>query len=967
MYVLWRQGVAGARQLMVASVLALSGAACMAGEPGASMLAPPAVRENHPQGQLDVRLLDQHPEVQSGVFKNGTQWYVLPHTSPADALTIRAHLHVGTLSEPDDQLGAAQLVARLVQRRLADAPADTPIGAARDRLRIDPDRDFHVDVAFSATTFTLVLPNVDASRAIEAGALLANLLDDHLPMTRESIDLERRLAAEQRRAEAGVIQRLNTVLWPRLVPGSKLVTRLPEKVDVGDLWTLDAEQLRAFYKQWYAPAVVSVIAIGDLSADELAKGIEPFGLRAARAASKLPDAELTLRDEPQALVVHDAELSFDVVELVSIQPSLGGVRDTESARAKLIEKLGMLALNRRLTDRITSGAMTGQVAMAIAYEAVPMRASLVIARGEIGSWKRLVSELAVEVQRCVTLGFTDAELSIAAEQLLADTERAASAEGALPHAPLIERISDAIVEGSTIRSARQDAEFARAVLASGVPASEVSAALRARLAPDRNACVILAPDAPGDVNTPTEPVVLDAYRAALTCQVAQIAEKPVATRMLDELPKSGSVRELSMQSGGVSTALLSSGVVIHHRRMDAHDGRVTVSVSLVGGLADESASTRGLTQAFGVLFRNPASASRSSRDMRALLAGKDVRFTGMITEPRVTLTISAARAELEAGMQLLHLLLKEPVVETQLVSNWRDLVAQGASMRAQQPEARALELMIESLSPDGDRRLLPLNEAEARAIDPSAAQKWVTKLCTTAPAEAAIVGDIPLKEAVELASRYLGSLTSRQAVQVLTPARGPCVHPDCAPLNRSVSITTPTREKAVVFVGFRGADCERCVDGRALALSADILTTRLSRQLRDDRQIVTTVVVTSRPVERFPGSGQFWAAGVCDPARADELAAAVESAIADFAHDGPTAREMSDATARLREQAERQLVDPAFWATELSSLTQRGRSASDIIAEPAAIGAMSADELREHFAPLSGPDRKIRVIVRPAK
>src|SRR5690606_7903578 len=122
---------------------------------------------------------------------------------------------------------------------------------------------------------------------------------------------------------------------------------------------------------------------------------------------------------------------------------------------------------------------------------------------------------------------------------------------------------------------------------------------------------------------------------------------------------------------GVTSVWLSNGVRAHHRAMATRPGVVSITVTIAGGRIEETEAERGRTQATVALWRVPASRSRSASDVRRLLLGQPVHLAASIGDDAIRLTTTCAADHVDAAMQLLHLLLTEPMIEVPAFQRWR--------------------------------------------------------------------------------------------------------------------------------------------------------------------------------------------------------------------------------------------------------------------------------------------------------
>src|SRR5262249_52274689 len=134
--------------------------------------------------------------------------------------------------------------------------------------------------------------------------------------------------------------------------------------------------------------------------------------------------------------------------------------------------------------------------------------------------------------------------------------------------------------------------------------------------------------------------------------------------------------------------------------------------------------------------------------------------------------------------------------------------------------------------PDEEPRTTPLTVDQIDRLTLESAQAWLDKLIRNSPIEMVIVGDIPRDRALELASRYIGSLPSREKVSTETFAAQRRLKRPAGPRSIDKTLDTPTAQ-AFVMSGFYGTDETNIADARALTMATRILSTRMVKEVRE--------------------------------------------------------------------------------------------------------------------------------------
>ncbi|HXJ80616.1 MAG TPA: insulinase family protein, partial [Candidatus Methylomirabilis sp.] len=321
-------------------------------------------------------------------------------------------------------------------------------------------------------------------------------------------------------------------------------------------------------------------------------------------------------------------------------------------------------------------------------------------------------------------------------------------------------------------------------------------------------------------------------------------------------------------------------------------------------------------------------------------------------------------AELERGLQLAYLLLTDPVIEDAALTQWKDAEIQRIGERKSQPMQVLAETSTAAIYPLGEARPRSLTATQVGGISREAAQAWLRRLITEAPIEVAVVGDIDRETASKLVTQYLGAMPARPRIDAKTLASFRNIARPQGPLQAAESVVARTPQGAVL-AGFFGADLRDLRDTRLLYVAARILTTRMTKVLREERQLVYNIGASSEPAVVYPGFGFFVAAAPTDPQKAPVLATAVQEMFAAFSKDGPTPDELAVAKKQMGNLLEEIMKTPDFWVSRLSTLDYRGLDLDDLLDAPAQYQGFTAQQVQEVFARYDRPEGRLSFVVTP--
>ena len=904
--------------------------------------------------------LPTDPALVRGTLPNGLTYIIRPHRNPEGRVSIWLHVASGSLNETDSTRGLAHYLEHMAFNGSANFPPGSVVPFFQS-LGLAFGRDQNAFTSFDQTTYQLTLPS-GGRDVLDKGFTFMADVATRLGLEQTEIDSERQIILEEKRARSSPQQRVQDRVYEQLAPESTFGRRLPIGTEEA-IKSVGRQEFRDYYSRWYVPSNMTVIVVGDADPAALADLIrQHFGGAPAVPRPVPRDVGIRPTAGPRAIVASDPELTRAEVSILRVEPPRSAATTVADMRRELVERIGTWAFNRRMSAEIAAGRVSFlDAGAAIQDWSSTLRMTSVAASGRPGTWRAMLADLGTALEQARLHGFSEREVQDARTALTAEAQEARQREATRPARDVLRHINWEVSRHGPLMSAAQTLEALQRLLP-GITAAEVSDAFRTAFDPGR---ALYIAELPASDDVPTEADLVALGRTAVAVTPDKPADAPRAAALLSTVPRGGSVVESRTHAAsGVTSMWLDNGVRVHHRRMDQRRNEASIVITLAGGPIEETASARGLTEAALRAWERPATSALSSTQIQDLMTGARVRVRPAMSGDTVALGVSGDPADLERGLQLAYLLLTDPVIEDAALAQWKDAEAQRIGERKNQPMQVLAETSAAAMYPAGETRPRPLNAEQVNAITRPAAQAWLKRLITEAPIEVAVVGDIDRETATRLVARYLGALPARPRIgdKTLSALRTIARPPGPLRTNESIDARTP---QGAVLAGFFGADLRDLRDTRLLFVAARILTTRMTKILREDRQLVYGIGAYSEPAVVYPGFGVFAASAPTDPAKAPVLATAVEDMFTVFAKDGPTNDEMTVARKQMANLLDEIMKTPDFWLGRLSTLDYRGVSLDDLLDAPAQYQQFTAQQVREAFARYDRPERRWSFVVTP--
>ncbi len=208
------------------------------------------------------------PMITKGVLDNGLTYYVKYNGVPGNRCELRLAVNAGSILENDDQQGLAHFVEHMAFNGTENFEKHELIDYLESiGMRFGP--EINAYTSFDETVYMLQLAT-DSIEVLETGFKVLYDWAHLVSFEDEEIDKERGVVIEEWRLGQGADNRMRDKQFPVLFKGSKYANRLP----IGQKAVLDTfkhEALKSFYKEWYRPDLMAVVAVGDFNPEEIEK------------------------------------------------------------------------------------------------------------------------------------------------------------------------------------------------------------------------------------------------------------------------------------------------------------------------------------------------------------------------------------------------------------------------------------------------------------------------------------------------------------------------------------------------------------------------------------------------------------------------------------------------------------------------------------------------------------------------
>ncbi len=211
------------------------------------------------------------PDVRTGKLPNGMTYYIRKNAEPANRAEFRLAVNAGSVLENDEQQGLAHFCEHMAFNGTAHFKKSELVDALEGMgVKFGPHLNAYT--SFDETVYMLQVPT-DKQELTDKALLVLEDWAQALSFDNTEIDKERGVVLEEWRLRSGAMTRIIQETMPVITNGSQYAKRLP--IGLPDvLKNFKYDVLKDFYKKWYRPDLMAVIAVGDFDLDKMTEQIK---------------------------------------------------------------------------------------------------------------------------------------------------------------------------------------------------------------------------------------------------------------------------------------------------------------------------------------------------------------------------------------------------------------------------------------------------------------------------------------------------------------------------------------------------------------------------------------------------------------------------------------------------------------------------------------------------------------------
>lgn len=914
---------------------------------------------------LSKTAIMQDTAIKTGILSNGLRYYIRRNTEPKNRAELRLVVHAGSIQEDNDQLGVAHFVEHMCFKGTRHFKKDALISFI-ERSGLKFGADLNASTSFDQTVYQLSVPT-DSSRLDNNKQTIFSrsfmVLEDwahQVSFEADDIDNERNVITEEWRLGRGASSRMRDAYFPVILKGSRYASRIP----IGTRESINKashEAIIRFYKDWYRPDLMAIIAVGDFNVKKVEALIRSHFSNLKNPAIERSHINYTIPDnkEPLISIVTDKEQPYQIAELFYKHPKASD-KTLEDMRSAICVELFNAMLNARILEHLQQAdppflygaASYGKfIGNLDAFQCTGVAKSSATITSTIES-------LMNDNERARKYGFGQSELDRAKKTLLASLEKQYQEQTKTNSTAFTDEYIDNFIYQGSLPSVRFSYEFARKY-SSRITLSELNKLAARFTGPDNRMVVVMAPDKDKDKLPDAASIIalLDKSSTKLSPYADDATDKP----LMPVLPKAGKITSQVFLSGvGITDIRMDNGLRVLVKPTPFKNNQILISAFSPGGTSVISAGNYQSSAVAADIIELSGVGDFSAIQLYKSLAGKTVAISPFIDEYQQGIRGSSGKEDFETALQLLHLYFTRPRSDTNAFHSFIIRETAAIANRNLDPGSVFADSVNSIMSDHNKRKGTPSSADIATIKLDSAIKIYRDQFADASGFTVVLVGNIDLKKINPLLEKYLGSLPATH--KAMTWKDDLNDYPSGV-LDKTISMgSEPKSQVRIFFTGIRKYDP---LINNQLDLFLGAIEIKLRESLREvlggTYGVSIYGSVSKIPREQYRIGISFG----CAPENVQKLSKAALDILAGIKLKGIDAATLQKVKAESRRSYALDLHENTYWLQEISERSFQHENLYDITLDGKKVQVMTTEDTHRLANEFFNDQRKITIDLIP--
>ena len=291
--------------------------------------------------------------IKRGTLSNGMDYFILKNSQPQNRISLRLVVKAGSAMEEEDQKGVAHFVEHMCFNGTKSFEKNSIIQYF-ESIGMGFGPDLNAYTTFEETVYMLEIP-ADNPEIIKKSFQILKEWANDVTFEQTELDKERAVVNEEWRLRSGLNGRYSEEVIKSLYDGSQFAKRLP----IGDMKiinTISRQRVIDFYKKWYRPEFMAVVAVGDIDPAVMEKAIkETLGtIPASDKTVTLPGFIVSSNSTKKVKFFKDKEMPYNQIAIFSRDENYKPEVNEKQRHENFALQIFSMIFNQRLSEKTNS-------------------------------------------------------------------------------------------------------------------------------------------------------------------------------------------------------------------------------------------------------------------------------------------------------------------------------------------------------------------------------------------------------------------------------------------------------------------------------------------------------------------------------------------------------------------------------------------------------------------------------------
>ena len=807
--------------------------------------------------------------VKQGKLDNGMSYFIRENGEPKNRIQLRLVVKAGSCMEDEDQKGIAHFVEHMCFNGTENFEKSAIVDYF-ESIGMSFGPEVNAETSFEHTVYMLELP-ADNPEILKTSLLV--LHDWACSVTFDPVEFEKErgvIIEEWRQRTQGVNWRVAMKEVGLVLKDSRYEKRLPIG-DINVIKNIKLDRVVDFYKKWYRPENMAVVAVGDIKADVLEKAIkEVMGtIPASEKETKVPSFKVPLQTEKSITILRDKELSVTEICIFQQLEESKPVTTIEQIREGFISNIVMSIFNQRCHEKTSLPDAEWLTASSGMIDFTRKNYNLMLDMvPKAGRFKEALKAFIDEYERFLKYGVTKTELERVKKSMLQGLQQ--SYENKDKHSSInyVNSLVNYYTLGNIFTTEEDSLKISTKII-NEITAEEILELTKKILADRGTMMLIIAPES---AEIPSEKEIFDIWKNYESEAEAYKDDVVSETFMKKPSNKGKIIEKKALKELGGTQYTFENGVKIITKKTDFKKDSIAIYGGSKGGIyqlkeeeipsAQISIDYSNLSGRGGITYSQYQKISTT----------KNLAVSIGMNNTREFFNATANKNNLEESLQLINLMFTKPQFGEDA---WKTIYTQYSEI-ADSYGAKPMQVFsdkINELVMGKNIYSAPFNKDYVKKMDPKIAEKvYRERFANPADFTFIFVGDFDEKELVDLCAYYFGSLKTNDKFDETKYVYFPFPKE-----SKSIVVNKGIDDKGHIYMAF-GDSLPVCDDldvkfreNEIIHQLASLLNIRLREVIREDKSgsygVSTNGYIDGWPERYYRVSIEFG----CEPARQDEL------------------------------------------------------------------------------------------------